>query len=93
MIFLLEEAVVPYSGDVFFNECLLTVWYGLFLASINYQLFFCLVETNPSFHLLEKDFIFLKSSFLLQATTVTDVSRNHSLKTDLTPASGNSFSG
>ena len=88
--FLLEEAVFPYNGDVFFNECFIN---GMNTASVNHKLFFRLVETNTSFQLLEKDFIFLESSFLLQATTVTYVSGNHSLKTDLILASGDSFSG
>ena len=88
--FLLEEAVFPYNGDVFFNECFIN---GMNTASVNHKLFFRLVETNTSFQLLEKDFIFLESSFLLQATTFTYVSGNHSLKTDLILASGDSFSG
>ena len=71
-----------------------------FMAGTNHKRFFRLVEihflTNPSFHLLEKDFFFIPStlleSSLLLAKTVTDMSGNHFLKTDLIFASGNSFS-
>ena len=70
-----------------------------FLASANHKLFFRLVKTyfltNPSFQLLE-DFLFsgnrLPGSFPLADETVTDMSGNHFLKTDLILASGNSFS-
>ena len=71
-----------------------------FLASTNNKLFLRLEETyfltNPSLQLLEKDFSLVKivniseSSFQL-AETVTDMSGNHFLKTDLILASGNSF--
>ena len=62
-----------------------------FMAGTNHKRFFRLVEihflTNPSFHLLEKDFFFIPStlleSSLLLAKTVTDMSGNHFLKTDL----------
>ena len=70
------------------------------MAGTNHKLFFRLVEmhflTNPSFHLLEKDFLFIPStlleSSLLLAKTATDMSGNHFLKTDLIFATGNSFS-
>ena len=61
-IFLPEEAVFPYSGNAFFNECFIRGNGNEFLASTNHKLFFRLVETyfltNPSFQLSEKYFIF-----------------------------------
>ena len=60
--FLPEEAVFPYSGNVFFNECFIPVVETDFLASTNDKPFVHLVETyffkNPSFQLLEKGFLF-----------------------------------
>ena len=72
------------------------------LASTNHKLFFRLVVTyffnesfipaiGEGFALYWKLSTILESSFLL-AKTVTDMSGNHFLKTDIVLASGNSFS-
>ena len=65
--FLPEEAVFPYNGIIFFNNCLIPFLHLDFMASTkNKLLIHLLVETffKESFILLEKDFFLIGNRLL-----------------------------
>ena len=96
-----EKAVFRYSGNVFFNECFILGFgngysgkYKINFFSSSENVFFdetFIPAIREGFSLYWKPSAFLERSFLL-AKTVTNMSGNHFLKTDLILASGNSFS-
>ena len=88
-----EEAVFPYSGNVFFNKCFIPSSGNGFSGKYKPQLFFRRLEMyffnesfisaiGEGFSLYWKLSTLLESSFQL-VKTVTDMNENHFLKTDL----------
>ena len=88
--FLLLETIIEIRGNQFQQKNIFLLVETIFNFFCQKKQFFRIVgtcfSTNPSFQLLDKDFLFIGNcllylSFFLLAKTVTDMNGNHFLKT------------